>query len=148
MSVWGREVCFYVVHQVMIKWRYMHILLTRPPSLLYLSSLIIQAFILFGEPGDLKMFNESYETIKFYLRKGYVLSPFVWVCFFFHLQIFFICIVIAMSYYTRWSYSTAWFMIYVIYLLKLEFSPLVFLGIFYIFLSYRNIYIYIYRVIQ
>lgn len=34
---------------------------------------LLQAYILFGEEEDLQMFNESYETIKFYMRKGFVI---------------------------------------------------------------------------
>ena len=29
-----------------------------------------QSFIVFGEAEDLRKFNEAYETIKYYLRKG------------------------------------------------------------------------------
>ncbi|XP_013062749.2 ER degradation-enhancing alpha-mannosidase-like protein 1 [Biomphalaria glabrata] len=31
---------------------------------------LLKAYILFGEKSDLEMFNESYETIKFHLRRG------------------------------------------------------------------------------
>ncbi|CAG5117011.1 unnamed protein product, partial [Candidula unifasciata] len=31
---------------------------------------LLKAYILFGESSDLKMFNESYESIKFHLRRG------------------------------------------------------------------------------
>lgn len=31
---------------------------------------LLKAFIIFGEKKDLEMFNESYETIKFHLRRG------------------------------------------------------------------------------
>ncbi|XP_060066247.1 ER degradation-enhancing alpha-mannosidase-like protein 1 [Ylistrum balloti] len=31
---------------------------------------LLKVFILFGEDEDLKMFNESYETIKFHMRRG------------------------------------------------------------------------------
>ena len=30
----------------------------------------LQAFILFGDERDLQKFNESYETIKYYMRRG------------------------------------------------------------------------------
>ncbi|XP_005089315.1 ER degradation-enhancing alpha-mannosidase-like protein 1 [Aplysia californica] len=31
---------------------------------------LLKAYILFGDKNDLKMFNESYETIKFHMRRG------------------------------------------------------------------------------
>ncbi|PVD24290.1 hypothetical protein C0Q70_14761 [Pomacea canaliculata] len=31
---------------------------------------LLKAYVLFGEEQDLKMFNDSYETIKFHMRKG------------------------------------------------------------------------------
>ncbi len=41
------------------------------------STFYFQSFILFGDNEDLNRFHEAYETIKYYLRKGYVLH-YVW----------------------------------------------------------------------
>ena len=40
--------------------------------IIIIKNFLFQSFIMFSDEQYLKMFNESYETIKFYLRKGYV----------------------------------------------------------------------------